>query len=155
MSHDHREGATLLITPTQVPRYIVLKEVIQQTMVNLKLITTQIGTPGIRNVSWANLAQRLCRDIERPCPGVHPCKMLCLRPECPAQTAQRDGDMIRGARRHPVPLDPHDVALRGQRLLAYGARLGCEEAEAVIPEAGRARHPARPYGRTTVSRGSR
>ena len=37
-----------------------------------------------------------------------------------------------------------DVALRGQRLLAYGERLRREEAETGNPGAGRARHPARP-----------
>ncbi len=37
-----------------------------------------------------------------------------------------------------------DVALWGQRLLAYGERLWREEIEAVNPAAGRARHPARP-----------
>ncbi len=31
-----------------------------------------------------------------------------------------DGDGYSGAQRHLVPLDAPDVALRGQRLLAYG-----------------------------------
>ncbi len=52
--------------------------------------------------------------------------------------------MIRGARHHQVPLDAPDVALRGQRLLAYRERLRREETEAVNPAAGRACHPARP-----------
>ncbi len=49
-----------------------------------------------------------------------------------------------GTRCQPVPLDAPDVALRGQRLLAYGERLRREEAETGNPGAGRARHPARP-----------
>ncbi len=43
-----------------------------------------------------------------------------------------------------VPLDAPDVALRGQRLLAYGERLWREETEASNPAAGHARHSARP-----------
>ena len=35
----------------------------------------------------------------------------------------REEDASRGARRQQVPLDAPDVALRGQRLLAYGERL--------------------------------
>ncbi len=66
-------------------------------------------------------------------------------PARPAQAVQREDDTICGARRHPVPLDAPDVALRGRRLLAYGWRLRREEAEAVNPAAGRARHPARPH----------
>ncbi len=62
----------------------------------------------------------------------------------PVLTVPGEEGTIRGARRHPVPLDAPDVALRGQRLLAYGERLRREEAEAVNPAAGRARHPARP-----------
>ncbi len=49
-----------------------------------------------------------------------------------------------GARHQTVPLDAPDVALRGQRVLAYGERLRREEIEAGNPDAGRARHPAKP-----------
>ena len=49
-----------------------------------------------------------------------------------------NGDGYSGAQRHPVPLDAPDIALRGQRLLAYGERLRHEEAE-IIQEQGWAR----------------
>ncbi len=39
---------------------------------------------------------------------------------------------------HPVPLDAPDVALRGQRLMAYGERLRREEGQ-ISQEPGRAR----------------
>ena len=58
--------------------------------------------------------------------------------------AAREENASQGARRQPVPLDAPDVALRGQRLLAYGERLRRDEAETGNPGAGRARHPARP-----------
>ncbi len=45
---------------------------------------------------------------------------------------------------HPVPLAVPDVALRGQRLLAYGERLRREEAEVEVTQPGHACHPARP-----------
>ncbi len=50
-----------------------------------------------------------------------------------------------GARRQTVPLVAPDVALRGQRLLAYGERLPREEIEAGHPAAGCERHSARPH----------
>ncbi len=56
--------------------------------------------------------------------------------------APREENAFQGARRQPVPLDAPDVALRGQRLLAYGERLRREEAETGNPGAGRARHSA-------------
>ncbi len=59
--------------------------------------------------------------------------------------AQGEESTIRGAGHHPVSLDAPDVALRGQRLLAYGERLWWEEAEVINPAPGRARHPARPH----------
>ncbi len=37
-----------------------------------------------------------------------------------AATSDHDGDGYLGTQRHPVPLDAPDVALRGQRLMAYG-----------------------------------
>ncbi len=49
-----------------------------------------------------------------------------------------------GAQRHPVPLDAPDIALRGQRLLAYGEMLRREETEVEVAEPGRTRHPTRP-----------
>ena len=58
--------------------------------------------------------------------------------------APREENASQGARRQPVPLDALDVALWGQRLLAYGERLRREGAETGSPGAGRARHPARP-----------
>ncbi len=41
----------------------------------------------------------------------------------PVLTAPGEESTIHGARRHPLPLDAPDVALRGQRLLAYEERL--------------------------------
>ncbi len=43
-----------------------------------------------------------------------------------------DRDGYSGTQRHPVPLDAPDVALQGQRLLAYGERLHPEEAEVIL-----------------------
>ena len=57
--------------------------------------------------------------------------------------AQREENASQGARHQPVPLDAPDVALRGQRLLAYGERLRRDRAETGSSGAGRARHPAR------------
>ncbi len=57
--------------------------------------------------------------------------------------ATAEGDPCYAGRRRPVPLDAPDVALRGQRLLAYGERLQREEAEVAIVEPGRTCHPAR------------
>ncbi len=59
-------------------------------------------------------------------------------------TAPREENVSQRARRHPVPLDAPDVALRGQRLQAYEERLQREEGGLGNPGAGRARHPARP-----------
>ncbi len=67
-----------------------------------------------------------------------------IEPARPNLTTPGEEGTIRGVRCHPVPLDAPDVALREQRLLAYGERLRWEEAEAVNPTAGCARHPARP-----------
>ncbi len=50
---------------------------------------------------------------------------------CPILAAPGEESTIRGAGHHPVPLDARDVALQGQRLLAYGERLRREEAEVV------------------------
>ncbi len=50
----------------------------------------------------------------------------------PADPVPMEGDLIRGARCHPIPLHVPDVALRGQQLLAYGERLLQEETEAGI-----------------------
>ena len=65
-------------------------------------------------------------------------------PERANVAALREENASQGARRQPVPLDAPDVALRGQRLLAYGERLRREEAETGNPGAGCACHPARP-----------
>ncbi len=62
----------------------------------------------------------------------------------PARTnvaASGEESALCGAGHHPAPLDAPDVALRGQRLLAYGERLRREETEAA---AGHAHHLARP-----------
>ncbi len=67
-----------------------------------------------------------------------------IEPARPVLTMPGVEGTIHGARRHPVPLDAPDVALQGQRLLVYRERLRREEAEAVNPAAGCARHPARP-----------
>ncbi len=58
----------------------------------------------------------------------------------PTDPAPAEGDLVRGARHHPIPLD---VAYRGQRLLAY-VRGEVTEGEAVNAVAVHARHPARP-----------
>ncbi len=55
-----------------------------------------------------------------------------------------DGDGYSGAQPHPVPLDAPDIALRGQRLLAYGERLRSKEAE-IIQEPVRDRPMGRPH----------
>ncbi len=65
-------------------------------------------------------------------------------PDQPNFTVPGEEDASHGARHQPVPLDAPDVALRGQRLLAYGERLRRKEIEAGNPGAGRARPPARP-----------
>ncbi len=49
-----------------------------------------------------------------------------------------NGDGYSGAQRHPVLLNAPDIALQGQKMLAYGERLRREEAE-IILEPGRAR----------------
>ncbi len=49
--------------------------------------------------------------------------MTAPRINAAAVTLDPDGDGHSGAQRHPVPLDAPDVALQGQRLLAYGERL--------------------------------
>ncbi len=48
-----------------------------------------------------------------------------------------DGNDYSRNYRHPVPLNVPDVALRGQRLMAYGERLRREEGQ-VSQESGRA-----------------
>ncbi len=73
-----------------------------------------------------------------------PAPSAVIEPSRPNVTAPGEERAFSGARRHPVPLDAPDVALRGQRPLAYGERLRREEAEAVNPAAGHARHQARP-----------
>ncbi len=65
-------------------------------------------------------------------------------PERANVAAPSEENASQGARHQPVPLDAPDVALRGQRLLAYGERLRREEAETGNPGAGRTCHPARP-----------
>ncbi len=65
-------------------------------------------------------------------------------PDRPNATAPGEENAFHGARREPVPLDAPDVALRGQRLLAYGERLRREEIEAGNPATGCAHHSARP-----------
>ena len=65
-------------------------------------------------------------------------------PERPNVSMPGEEDASHGARHRTVPLDAPDVALRGQRLRAYGERLWREEVETGNPGAGRAHHPARP-----------
>ncbi len=66
-------------------------------------------------------------------------------PDRPNDTGPGEESAFHGVRCQPVPLDAPDIALRGQRLLAYGERLRREEIEAVNPAARRARHLARPH----------
>ncbi len=91
----------------------------------------------------------------RPCPETEwgyrttmprsvPMPNAMMEPACPILVAPGEESTIHGAGRHPVPLDAPDVALQGQRLLAYGEWLRQEEAEVVNLAAGCARHPARP-----------
>ncbi len=61
-----------------------------------------------------------------------------------AATLHPEGDDYSRTQRHPVPLDAPDVALRGQRLMAYEERLKPEEGQA-SQETGRARPSNRPY----------
>ncbi len=86
----------------------------------------------------------------RPCPEAvwghrtamprsAPAPNAVIAPARPVLTAPGEEDRIRGATRHPVPLDAPDVALRGQRQLAYGERLRREETEPVNHAAGRGR----------------
>ncbi len=63
----------------------------------------------------------------------------------PADLALANRDPFYGAQHHPVPLDAPDVALRGQRLMAYGKRLCREETDIEVVEPGCAHHPARPH----------
>ena len=46
-----------------------------------------------------------------------------IEPARPVLTAPGEEGTIHGARHHSVPLDAPDVALQGQRVLAYGERL--------------------------------
>ncbi len=62
----------------------------------------------------------------------------------PGDPAPAEGAPCYGARHRPVTLDTPDVALRGQRLMAYGERLRWDEAEIASTDPGCARHPARP-----------
>ncbi len=61
-----------------------------------------------------------------------------------AATSDPDGDGYSRTQHHPVPLDAPDVALRGQRLMAYGERL-CQEEEQITQVSGRARPTGQPY----------
>ena len=65
----------------------------------------------------------------------------------PAGPPQLNNDrwLLDGAQRHPVPLGAPDVALRGQRLLAYGERLRREGAGIDAAEPDRDRRAARPH----------
>ncbi len=85
----------------------------------------------------------------RPCPetvwGYHTVTSRnVFKPDRPNVIAPEEENASHGARCQPVPLDAPDVALRGQRLLAYGERLRWVEIEAGHPGAGRACHPDRP-----------
>ncbi len=70
-------------------------------------------------------------------------------------TAPGEEGTIRGARHHPVPLDAPDVALRGQRLLAYGERLQREETEPCSRACASSCQTTLAHGTATVARGSR
>ncbi len=73
-------------------------------------------------------------QLGRPCPEAvwgyrtamprsAPAPNVVIEPTRPVMTVPGEEGTIRGARHHPVPLDAPDVALTGQRLLAYGERL--------------------------------
>ena len=61
-----------------------------------------------------------------------------------AATWHPERDDCSRTQRHPVPLDAPDVALRGQRLMAYEERLRREEGQ-VRQESGRARPSSGSY----------
>ncbi len=69
-----------------------------------------------------------------------------------AATSDPDGDGYSRTQRHPVPLDAPNVALQGQRLMAYGERLRREE-EQITQESGRARPTASTPDGTAGPRG--
>ncbi len=59
-------------------------------------------------------------------------------------TLNPEGNDYSRTQRHPVPLDAPDVALRGQRPMAYGEKLRREE-EQISQESGRAGPTGRPH----------
>ncbi len=61
-----------------------------------------------------------------------------------AATLDTEADGYSRTQRHPVPLDAPDVALQGQRLMAYEERLRREE-EQITQESGRARPNGQPH----------
>ncbi len=63
----------------------------------------------------------------------------------PADPLPLNEDCRYGAQRHPVLLDTRDVALRAQRLLAYGERLHREEAGIAVAESDRDSPAVRPH----------
>ncbi len=94
-------------------------------------------------------------QLGRPCPETVwgyrtamsrsvPAPNAVIEPTRPNVTMSGEESTLRGAGRHPVPLDAPDVALREQRLLAYGERLWREETETANPVVGRSHHPGRP-----------
>ncbi len=91
----------------------------------------------------------------RPCPEIVwgyrtamsssvPTPNAVIEPTRPNVAGPGEDRTFHVAGHHLVPLDAPDIALWGQRLLAYGVRLRWEESEAVIPAVGHTRHPARP-----------
>ena len=61
-----------------------------------------------------------------------------------AATWHPEGNDYSRNQHHPVPLDAHDVALWGQRLMVYAGRLRREEGQ-VSQESGRARPSSRSH----------
>ncbi len=94
---------------------------------DLWYMQSQLGRPCPETI-WGHRMPR-----SAPTPNAVPAPVYPAPNAVPASVdpVPGEGDLIRGARRHPIPLDAPDVALRGQRLLAHGERLRREEAEAV------------------------
>ncbi len=59
-------------------------------------------------------------------------------------TLNPEGNDYLRTQHHPVPLDAPDVALQGQRLMAYGERL-CREEGQISQEESRAHPTGRPH----------
>ncbi len=83
---------------------------------NLRVIATVPKTRGIHN-----------HDVVMWCGAVNKSRPRTTTGMSAAATWHPDGDDYSRSQRHPVPLDAPNVALRGQRLIAYKERLRRDE----------------------------